>query len=223
MKLIAFNYGRTEITEKMAFVGGDDSVKLPIGLLFFLIEDGDRRILVDVGCDTMPGFELFEFEMPVRVLESYGIRREDITDVIITHSHHDHIDAVYNYPQATVYIHKSELESAQRYLTSTPDVIAFDDSLKIIDGVEVRHMGGHSIGSSIVLIYAHRHTYVLCGDECYTKENLTENKPTGSSFCPERSRAFVEEYRQPRYIPILFHDSDIVSGIGYKSLFENRR
>ena len=57
MRLIAFNYGTTEITGNMAFQAGDKSVKIPIALLFFLIEDGDRKILVDVGCDTMPGFE----------------------------------------------------------------------------------------------------------------------------------------------------------------------
>ena len=58
MKLVVFNYGSTEITGNMAFQSGDSNIKIPISLLFFLIEDGDKKILVDVGCDTMPGFEL---------------------------------------------------------------------------------------------------------------------------------------------------------------------
>ena len=116
MRLVAFKYGTTEITERMAFQDGDENIKLPIALLFFLIEYKNRKILIDVGCDTMPGFKLFEFELPVRVLERYGIKRTEITDVIITHSHHDHIDAVYNYPQANIHLQKNELEFAKKYL-----------------------------------------------------------------------------------------------------------
>ena len=56
MRMTAFRYGKTEITQRMAFQNGDGNVKIPIGLMFFLIEDDNRKILVDAGCDTMPGF-----------------------------------------------------------------------------------------------------------------------------------------------------------------------
>ena len=52
MRLVAFKYGTTEITERMAFQDGDENIKLPIALLFFLIEYKNRKILIDVGCDT---------------------------------------------------------------------------------------------------------------------------------------------------------------------------
>ena len=221
MKLTAFNYGVTEITGKMAFPDGDENIKLPIGLLFFLIEDKDKKILVDTGCDTMPGFKLYEFESPVKVLESYGVDRGDITDVIVTHSHHDHIDALRHYPQATVHIHKDAFETAGRYLTGSDKVSVFDNSLILANGIEIRYIGGHSKGSSIVLISGIEKTFVLCGDECYTKENLTECIPTGSSACPPKSKLFVEEYRKEKYETVLFHDIDIVKGIGYKALFES--
>ena len=221
MKLTAFNYGVTEITGKMAFPDGDENIKLPIGLLFFLIEDKDKKILVDTGCDTMPGFKLYEFESPVKVLESYGVDRGDITDVIVTHSHHDHIDALRHYPQAVVHIHRDAFETAGRYLTGSDKVSVFDNSLILADGIEIRYIGGHSKGSSIVLISGIEKTFVLCGDECYTKENLTECIPTGSSACPPKSKLFVEEYRKGKYETVLFHDIDIVKGIGYKVLFES--
>ena len=193
MKLVVFNYGKTEITGNMAFQAGDENVKIPISLLFFLIEDGDKKILVDVGCETMPGFPLFKFEKPVDVLESYGVDRKEITDVIITHAHHDHIDALYNYPQAVVHIHRDELEPAQKYLYNSKKISIFGEEEKILDNVEIRHIGGHSEGSSIVLLYCDECTYVLCGDECYTKENLGENKPTGCSINLQKSIEFVKE------------------------------
>lgn len=221
MKLIAFKYGATEITERMAFQDGNENIKLPIALLFFLIEYENKKILVDVGCNTMPGFKLFEFENPVKVLETYGVKRTEITDIIITHAHNDHIDAVCDYPQATVYLHKSELQSAEKYLIKTQQVSVFDDSKKIHDNIEIKHIGGHSAGSSVVLVNCSNNTYVFCGDECYTKDNLIKNKPTGSSVCLEKSKHFVQEYRKEKYNTVLFHDPDILPQIGFKVLYED--
>ena len=62
MKLTAFQYGKTDLTLRAVFQDGKEEEKIPISLLFFLIETENRKILVDVGCDTMPGFELFEFK-----------------------------------------------------------------------------------------------------------------------------------------------------------------
>ena len=220
MKLTALKYGRTEITESMAFVGGDEKVKLPISLLFFLIETEGRKILVDVGCDTMPGFELFEFKKPVDVLEDCGISRREITDIIITHAHHDHIDALRHYPQAKVYLHKDGLKYAEGFLAENTHLTLLDGDALIAKNVKFKHIGGHLDGSGIVLIENGGKTYVLCGDECYTKENLLHKKPTGSSFHPNESRRFVEEYSKESYIPILFHDPDLVSNLGGKVLFD---
>ena len=96
-----------------------------------------------------------------------------------------------------------------------------DEDFEIIDNVCVKVIGGHSKGSSVVLVKSDEKEYVLCGDECYTKENLANKIPTGSSISPEKSRKFVEEYRKEKYIPIIFHDPDIVPEIGFKVLYEN--
>lgn len=220
MRIVAFKYGTSEITKKMAFQNGNENVKVPIALLFFMIEYATKKILIDVGCNTMPGFELFEFEFPVKVLEAYGVKRTDITDVIITHSHHDHIDAIHSYPQATIHIQKNEFESAKKYFIHAEKISIFENDKKIDNIIEIKCVGGHSPGSSIVLIPCREGTYVFCGDECYTKENLLENKPTGSSWCLEKSKKFVDEYRKDQYIPILFHDPDMLPNMGYKILYE---
>ena len=36
----------------------------------------------------------------------------------------------------------------------------------------------------------------------------------------EKSKCFVEEYRKEKYIPVLFHDHDILSEIVFKVLYE---
>jgi len=221
MKLTAFKYGTTEITEKMAFQDGNGEIKLPISLMFFMIEQGDRKILVDVGCDTMPGFELYEFRKPIEVLEACGTDHAEITDIIITHAHHDHIDALKYYPKAQVFLHKEELADAQDYIQNCSALNVFEGDTVICEGVEIKHIGGHKKGSCIVLVRTGTKTFVLCGDECYTRENLIYKKPTGSSCCPDKSIGFVEEYSKDIYVPILFHDPLLVEQIGCKTIADD--
>jgi glyoxylase-like metal-dependent hydrolase (beta-lactamase superfamily II) len=213
MKLTAFQYGKTDLAESMIFEGASPEVKQPISLLFFLIEAGEKKILVDVGCDTMPGFELYEFIPPVTLLEKY-ISREEITHVVLTHCHHDHVDAVRYYTNAKVYINSKEYEYAKGYLEGL-DVVMFDEDFELADGIEVKVVGGHFFGSCIVVIG----NTVLCGDECYSIKNLEEGIMTGSTVCRENSRKFLDKYSKG-YNTVLFHAPDVVGEIGYKTLLE---
>jgi glyoxylase-like metal-dependent hydrolase (beta-lactamase superfamily II) len=217
MKLTAFQYGKTELAESFIFKGGSPDVKRPISLVFFLIENEGRKILVDVGCDTMPGFELFEFKKPVELLEERGIGREEITDVIITHPHHDHVDAVRYYPHAKIYINSEALPHAAEYLKDNQRVVVVGESAEIASGVVMKCISGHFFGSSIVTVNS---SYVLCGDECYTRENLEKKLPTASTVNPQKSLEFVCEYSKKCYTPILFHDPELVGEIGVKVIFE---
>jgi metal-dependent hydrolase (beta-lactamase superfamily II) len=56
----------------------------------------------------MPRFEMRECIGTVKELENVNINREDITDVIITHSHHNHIECVKYFENAVIHIQKDE-------------------------------------------------------------------------------------------------------------------
>ncbi|WP_247237919.1 MBL fold metallo-hydrolase [Telluribacter sp. SYSU D00476] len=93
---------------------------IPSPFIAVLLEQGDKRILIDTGL----GFS----EKPVMVgnnpvplngrlnqlLQQQGIKGSDITDVVITHLHPDHIGGVYSdegallFPNARFHIHEDE-------------------------------------------------------------------------------------------------------------------
>jgi len=77
---------------------------LPITFTIYLIQTENKNILVDIGCDDGAGFEMSIFKKPVDVLKESGLSPNDITDVIITHSHHDHIEAIKYYGNAIIHI-----------------------------------------------------------------------------------------------------------------------
>lgn len=218
LKITVIKYGETDIHEKMAFQDGNPEIKIPIDLLFFLIETKDKKILVDAGCDTMPGFTLKKFKKPVDVLESSGVLRDKITDVLVTHAHHDHIDGVRYYKNARVILHKDEMVRAEKYLSENTKIVTFEDEYKITDDIKIKHIGGHSAGSSIVLVDTDAEKLVLCGDECYLRENLVKQMPTGSSVNVKKSTDFVNEYRKKCYRTILFHEPGLIDNIGSRRI-----
>ena len=187
--LYALKYGESTLAESLVFLGGNADVKLPISFIVYFIETDDRRILVDAGCDTMPGFEMEHFVSPCVPLAQVGYSPEDITDVIVTHAHHDHIEAVKHFKNAVVHIQAREYESSQKkhkYIPQGFAVNIFEDEAEI-DGVRVKRISGHSKGSCIVELLCGGKNYVISGDECYSRKCLTHKIPTGSSFDPEKS------------------------------------
>ena len=212
MKIVALKYGESVFGENYIFKGGNKDKCLPISFTIYLIQTENKNILVDVGCDDGAGFEMSIFKKPVDVLAEYGLSANDITDVIITHSHHDHVEAIKYYKNAVIHIQREEYSAAKRFIPNDFSIHLFDDNYALTDKIIIKKIGGHSVGSCIVLA----DNYVLCGDECYYKRCFTDKICTGASCDEEKSRNFIAEFGKSNYVQLLFHDPDIIAGrIGY--------
>ena len=179
--------------------GGDPAIRVPIDFCFFLLDDGNQKVLVDAGCDGMEGFCLRDRISPVEALRRHGVEPEEIGHIIITHGHHDHIEGIRYFPNAHIYIQKDELARSGQYILPTHTVTSFDETLEPFPGVRVIMIGGHSIGSCILEVG----DTVLCGDECYGHYNIENRVPTPKCRCPERSLYFIQTYAHRKCI--LFH------------------
>lgn len=206
MQIIRVDYGRSRLPESMLYPSGAEEKEIPIVFSVFLVLTRTHTILVDAGCDTMPGFEMEDFCGTVAALKKLGYRPEDITDVILTHAHHDHIQGIKDFPHARVYIQQAEYARGKRHIPESCPVHTFAESCRVTEEVTVMCIGGHTEGSCVVEVQGKDTVYVLCGDECYSRENLIKGIPTGSSCCPEKSAAFIEKYTQPGYTCLLCHD-----------------
>jgi len=206
MQILRVDYGRSVLPESAIRPDGRKDRDIPILFSVFLIPWGERNILVDAGCDTMPGFVMTDFCGTVAALQKLGYSPEDITDVIITHAHHDHIQGIKDFPHARVYIQQAEYEKGKHHIPESCPVYTFAELCTPAEGIVVRRIGGHSKGSCVVEVSGEDTVYVLCGDECYSRWNLTHGIPTASSCCPTQSAAFIRQYTQPGYTCLLCHD-----------------
>lgn len=156
----------------------DGTVDLAYG--GFLIRGaGDHIILVDAGVgDTITWHgQQFAAGMLLTNLRRAGIEPEQVTDVMLTHLHYDHVGwttrkGAIVFPNATYRCHVADWEHfaapgkpASRKLTPvTGRLELWDADGPVRPGVDVLHAPGHTPGSSMVVISSGAARALLIGD-----------------------------------------------------------
>jgi glyoxylase-like metal-dependent hydrolase (beta-lactamase superfamily II) len=133
----------------------------------YLIEDGERRILIDAG----PAGSLGQSGLLPQALAALGLRRDQIDAVIVTHMHQDHIGGLVVggqncFPNAELYIDRRDVahwtdpakqSGAPDYLQPSfrlsaevvrlyPRLQAIDGERQITRGVSIVDLAGHTPG-----------------------------------------------------------------------------
>ena len=181
----------------------DGVMDLPFS--FILAKQGKRNLLVDTGFmqdDKCSGFArkfgIPTWISPLRLLAEMDLKADDITDIVITHAHFDHMGSIAEFPNAHIYIQKSELLSWYEmialpkrfgHLTAIidPDNLrtALDASIQhrvtmvdgdkdnILPGIHARLGSGHTIGQQFVVVETSDGRRVLSGDCVYSRRQFT--------------------------------------------------
>lgn len=217
MKIAVMKYGEALYNENRIFIDVKTDNMIPMSFCFYLIQTEDKNILVDVGCDGVERYKMYAFIHPVELLKEYGLEPDDITDIIITHAHFDHIEAVNFYKNAVIHIQEDEYEMGKDYIKGENKINTFGEELLFDEEIRVVKYAGHSKGSCIVFA----DNNLLCGDECYFNRNFEDEVRIGNSCNPEKSTQFVKEYKNSDYNTLLFHDSSILTGkTGFEIVYE---
>lgn len=136
----------------------DDKNRIELALRTLLLDDGEKRILIDTGIGTkfdkkhakIYGIDHDRLNLDVE-LEKVGYAREDISDVFLTHLHFDHAGGttyrkngklILTFPKATYHVEKSHWEWAQKpskrdkasFLAENYRLMAESGVLNLFDG-----------------------------------------------------------------------------------------
>lgn len=208
MKLYAVKYAESFFGEINILGRGRTDAKLPIDFVLFLFEVGESRILVDAGCDSMNGWDMRHFDTPDVVLERAGIPCDSITDIIITHHHHDHVDGVRHFPKACFHIQEDEYPLCRNYFHNGANISLFSDCCSFKGGIKAIKIGTHSVGSCIVEFPMKDKTGVISGDEIYYKCRLSEAKGKDADKCSP----FIKKYSASGYEVFVMHQPMFMPG-----------
>ena len=84
-------------------VNGPKDQKVDIAMVVWLIRGGGRTILFDSGFhrDTfLKDFPMKEYLRPDEAVKTAGVNPEDVTDIVISHAHWDHMGGIDLFPKA---------------------------------------------------------------------------------------------------------------------------
>ncbi len=183
--------------------GADASRKLDIPFMIWVLEGpGKRNVLVDAGSYGGPVFErwkLVDVVKPSVAIGKIGLSLADITDVVVTHIHWDHVGGLDLFPAARVFIQRDEFTHYvdDQGKPKDPAITADDaamlaklnregrlmlvdgDAREIVPGVTVYTGGKHTYASQYVAVKTKAGTVVLASDSIYLYENLEKHLPLG--------------------------------------------
>ncbi|MBP3890797.1 MAG: N-acyl homoserine lactonase family protein [Solobacterium sp.] len=191
--------------------GEDDTAILPVAV--FYVEGGGRKIMVDTGMSSTeiadkyhhPGSTQPEGYTIMDQLHSIGVDPKEITDIIFTHLHWDHVYYLSEFPNAKLYVQRAEYEYAKNpiplYYKSYEDprlpieprihpqwegreFELLDGECEIFDGISVYPTPGHSVGHQNVVIHTKKGDYHCCGDLVFTLDNFKEVPQIGYEITP---------------------------------------
>ena len=186
-------------------IGAPREEKIDTIYAVWLLRGGGHNILFDSGFHRERWFKQWtirDYLRPDEAVRLAQVEPEEITDVIVSHAHWDHMGGIDLFPKATVWIQEDEFT----YYTDTawqpgghhggidPNDVAelvrinTQGRLRLVDGDDVEILPGirayigarHTYASQYLRVDGNP-PFVLASDNVYLYRNLTEHKP-GATF-----------------------------------------
>jgi glyoxylase-like metal-dependent hydrolase (beta-lactamase superfamily II) len=163
----------------------------------WLIRGGGRNILFDSGFHRERWFKewtIKDYLRPDEAVRLAGVKPDEVTDVVISHAHWDHMGGIDLFPKATVWIQKEEFryytgeawQSGGEHGGIDPDDVRelvrinTEGRLRLVDGDDVEILPGIRAYTGARHTYASQYLrvdgtppFVLASDNVYLYRNLT--------------------------------------------------
>jgi glyoxylase-like metal-dependent hydrolase (beta-lactamase superfamily II) len=185
-------------------VGAPKEEKVDTVYALWLIRGGGRNILFDSGFHRQRWFKdwtIKDYLRPDEAVRLAGVKPEEVTDVVISHAHWDHMGGIDLFPKANVWIQKDEF----RYYTGEawqpggdhdgidPDDVqqlirlntegrlrwVDGDNVEIFPGIRAYTGARHTFASQYLRVDG-TPPFVLASDSVYLYRNLTEHKASAT-------------------------------------------
>lgn len=182
-----------------------------------LIRGEGRTILLDVGA--------FGMRKPLeRRLKDYQVRPEDVTDVVLTHAHYDHVINFTLFPNAKIWIGQVEIDWAAaqppgfnplpelyvQELASSKRVEKVSSGQEFIPSITAYTVPGHTPGHLLFVLNNGESDILFTGDSAKNRAELLSRKVVDTENSEESARSIELIWRywseKPGNLVIPGHD-----------------
>ena len=169
----------------------DGRLEMPVGS--FLVRSGDRLVLIDLGYGPEPPSGLSGGALLAN-LGAVGVQPGDITDVVFSHLHPDHVGwatcaGVVTFPQATHHCHAADwrhfvtdsaVASVAALLSPLADRMEmWTGAHRAAPGVDLVAAPGHTPGNAYVVLSSGSERAFLLGDIVHCPAELVDDEWAG--------------------------------------------
>jgi glyoxylase-like metal-dependent hydrolase (beta-lactamase superfamily II) len=166
------------------FINADGSIDLSLG--GFLVRTGERIVLVDAGAGRISN-DFYHGGQLLESLAALGVAPDDVTDVIFTHLHFDHVGwatqkGAVVFPRATFRCHTQDWDhfvagpNPEAGSVRKLSPLAFGEDTTVAPGITVRHAPGHTPGSAVIVVADGTERALLLGDVVHCPVELMEDE-----------------------------------------------
>lgn len=205
-EVYAVRYGTLAGFPVAALVAGADTARrMDIALMVWLARAPGRVVLVDAGFHRdkfVARWKPTGYVRPSDALARIRVRPEDVTDIVVSHVHWDHLDGADLFPRARLWIQRDEYEryvdeagrARERTIDSADAAmlaglraagrveLVAGDSVEILPGVRVYTGGKHTFASQYATVSTAGGPVVIASDNAYLYENLEQRRPIAQTL-----------------------------------------
>ena len=213
MKLHIFSSGRISCRKHLLVRGAPEDEHFSVPVPFYLLEHSQGVFLFDTGQQVpsapLPQEAAFipvirDEERAVNQLKARGISAGDISGIILSHRHSDHVEGLSDFPGVQCFVRREELDAPELADAAARDrrrwihpqgVHDLCGDGKILLIPTPGHTAGHQ---SLLLTLDNGERVLLTADAAYTEAALQDTPPAGEEELPywttlEKIRALGRE------------------------------
>jgi len=200
----------------------------------FLIQNGDRNILFDVGLGDLFGGNT-SIETILNNLDEQSVSDYDITDIFISHLHFDHFAGLANrqngyweltFPEAKIWVSKGGWEKLHKnidqendesqdffhFLDMKGDLELLPDESNPIPNVTVKKIGGHTEHHQLLLYDDGANRYLMAGDVIGRRISVNRSFAAKFDYDPKHSMKIREDLKKMAcdkgFAILAYHETD---------------
>lgn len=219
------------LCSRSVLIKGEPSDKeTKIGCYAFLLQSKAENILIDTGIKSLSEVNATnsssddwrrgegEYSLAEN-LRRHGLCCNDISKVLLTHTHYDHFSEIASLKNAEIFINKTEYDflfsnshphaavlKEQREFIKNRSVVLMNNIFKINSDITAVRVGAHTPGSTAFKVNADFGSVFFTGDSVFLLESLESGVPIGFSTNAAEALSAAEFFRDFNGTVLTSHD-----------------